>query len=255
MKTIDIDRLRRDEAAITQRFQSGQPFKYVLIDDFLRPDIARAIYDEFPHIDQSWIDSNGLHTRGKWAKRVFSGMAADFYREVNSPEFVGVLERITGIRNILEDRGLEGAGYHQVINGGFLNVHVDFNKHQGLDRRLNLIVYLNPYWREKYGGYLELWDMQRQARIENIAPSMNRCVIFETNEVSYHGHPVPLSVDGERTRRSLSVYYYTQGRDDITAAPEHNTLYRNTLGAGGAVRVFFNGVVHAGRKLLRAIRS
>lgn len=258
MQTINMDRLLREESAIEAEFRGKRPFKYVVIDNFLHDEAAWKIFREFPKIDQSWIDSNGLNTRGKWARRVFEGAAAQFYREVNSPEFIGFMERVTGIKNILEDRGLEGAGYHQIIDGGFLNVHVDFNKHDGLDRRLNLIVYMNPKWRSEYGGYLELWDMERKERIANIAPELNRCVLFETNEVSFHGHPVPLATGGPAgitTRKSLSVYYYTSGREDIPAASPHNTLYRNTQGAGGAIRVFLNGFVHAGRKLTKIFRS
>ena len=42
---------------------------------------------------------------------------------------------------------------------GFLNIHADFNKHPtlDLDRRLNVLIYLNKNWKESYGGNLELW--------------------------------------------------------------------------------------------------
>lgn len=254
MNVIDIDRLRRNEGAIAASF-CRKPFKYVVIDDFLQAAAARKIHSEYPAIDKSWESGSGLHTRGKWGKPTMAGTAAEaFYREVNSPEFFAWLSRITGIQNILEDPALSGAGYHQIIDGGFLNVHVDFNKlGSGLDRRLNLIVYMNPDWREEYGGFLELWDMERNVRIENISPNLNRCVIFETNEISFHGHPVPLNTGGRTTRKSLSIYYYTEGRDDIKVVEPHNTLYRNTQGSAGALRVFFNGIAHAGRKLLRSL--
>jgi Rps23 Pro-64 3,4-dihydroxylase Tpa1-like proline 4-hydroxylase len=51
---------------------------------------------------------------------------------------------------------------HQIVRGGKLGIHADYNyhKHYGLDRRLNLLVYLNKDWREEYGGHLELWDRQ-----------------------------------------------------------------------------------------------
>ncbi len=257
METIHLERLLRDEAAITKQFREQRPFRYVVIDDFLTPDMAMAILAEYPVVDQSWKSANGLNTRGKWTKTKDLGpVASAFYREINSPEFLVLLGRLTGIKDLLQDPDLSGAGYHQILDGGFLNVHVDFNKltDSGLDRRLNLIVYLNPDWQERFGGYLELWDMQARTRIENIAPAFNRCVVFETNEVSFHGHPVPLATGGATTRKSLSVYYYTKGRDDIEAAPTHSTLYRNTHGARGAARVFLNGVIHAGRKMLKALR-
>jgi Rps23 Pro-64 3,4-dihydroxylase Tpa1-like proline 4-hydroxylase len=43
-----------------------------------------------------------------------------------------------------------------------LRVHADFNKHRiyDLDRRINLLLYLNDDWHDEYGGHLELWDRQ-----------------------------------------------------------------------------------------------
>lgn len=253
MQTIDMDRLLREESAITASFGGRTPFKYVVIDDFLRRDEALKIFLEYPAIDKTWQSGAGLHTRGKWGQPVLAGTVAErFYKEVNSPAFLDYLGRVTGIPKLLEDPDLSGAGLHQIIDGGFLNVHVDYNRLGALHRRLNLIVYANPEWTESYGGYLELWDMQRKVRVGNIAPLLNRCVIFETNEVSFHGHPVPLNTGGRTTRKSLSIYYYTAEREAV--APEHNTVYVNTSGARGAVRLLLNGVAHAGRKLARAVR-
>ena len=41
-----------------------------------------------------------------------------------------------------------------------LKIHSDFYLHQYLkiDRRLNLLLYLNDDWKDEYGGHLELWD-------------------------------------------------------------------------------------------------
>ena len=57
------------------------------------------------------------------------------------------------------------------------------------------------------------------------ANSLETSVIFETNEVSFHGHPVPVRMHGTTTRKSLSIYYYTEGRIDISYLPNHTTVY------------------------------
>jgi hypothetical protein len=36
--------------------------------------------------------------------------------------------------------------------------------------------------------------------------------MFSTTDYSYHGHPDPLSCPPDRSRRSLALYYYTNGR-------------------------------------------
>jgi hypothetical protein len=110
-------------------------------------------------------------------------------------------------------------------------------------RRLNAILYLNKNWKEEYAGFLELWDMQRKVRIANIAPLFNRLVIFETNEISYHGHPVPLNTPDGMSRKSLAVYYYTMDRPAEQIAPEHNTVYTQTTGIKGYVKTAISSFV------------
>ena len=43
---------------------------------------------------------------------------------------------------------LFGGGLHELKDGGFLNIHCDFNKHpkMNLDRRINALIYLNHNW-------------------------------------------------------------------------------------------------------------
>jgi len=247
-----MDLLLQQQERLRREFDR-EPFKYIVIDNFLREDAAQSIFSEFPSVNRDWVDARGLHTQNKWTCPVVDkGVAAKFVLEVNSPEFLSFLESITGVPQILKDPTLLGAGYHQTTAGGFLNVHVDFNKHHddlGLDRRLNMIVYFNKRWNEANGGYLELWDMGEKKRLENISPVFNRCVIFETNEVSFHGHPVPVNVDQGESRKSLSIYYYSRGRSDILPVAPHNTIYVNTESWRGIPKIVVNGVKHAFRKL------
>lgn len=83
---------------------------------------------------------------------------------------------------------------------------------------------------KKCGGHLELWDQSDNKRqlVEKIAPSFNRCVIFETNEKPYHDHPQPLKTTNRITRKSLAAYYYTQSRPSCEIIPKHNTKFINT---------------------------
>ena len=72
----------------------------------------------------------------------------------------GALETITGIPKLLADATFEGGGMHVTGPGGRLDVHVDFNYSHDIKqhRRLNILVYLNPDWKEEWGGQIELWD-------------------------------------------------------------------------------------------------
>ena len=85
---------------------------------------------------------------------------------VSSPEFARVMERVTGIQNLLYDPGYHGGGTHDNLPGQGMLAHVDFNLHHttGYHRRCNAIIYLNKEWNEQWGGNLELhtdpWDFE-----------------------------------------------------------------------------------------------
>src|SRR3546814_10871992 len=64
-------------------------------------------------------------------------------------------------------------------------------------------------WEPAFGGDLELWDAGMKHRVRAVAPVFNRCVVFNTDSDSYHGHPDPLTCPEDRSRRSIALYYYT----------------------------------------------
>jgi hypothetical protein len=125
--------------------------------------------------------------------------------------FTFILSQLTGIDDLIVDAQMLGGGVHLVKPGGLLRVHADFRRHlsYNLERRLNLLFYVNDDWKDEYGGHLELWD-QSMARCERrVLPSANRCVVFNTSDKSYHGHPRPLTSPDGVLRRSIALYFYT----------------------------------------------
>jgi len=233
------------KAELTEAFTIARPFGWVKISNFLHDSALHQIQNEFPKVTSDWINASGLNTKRKWTQPAVAGsVAAQFYEDVNSPEFLELLSAITGIPRLLPDPDLFGAGYHQTFDGGYLNVHIDFNYHNKLhlDRRLNLIVYLNREWAPTWGGALELWDTTNKKMIAEVPPTENTAVLFATNDISYHGHPKPWNSGGRSARQSLSTYYYSNGRDDGADARPHSTRYVNTEGATGLFKAISNGV-------------
>jgi hypothetical protein len=155
--------------------------------------------------------------------------------ELNSAVFLRFLEELTGIEALLPDPHLAGGGLHQIERGGFLNVHADFNRlnRVGLDRRLNLLLYLNEHWDDAWGGHLELWSRDMSRCVERIAPALGTCVIFSTLSDAFHGHPDPLECPPDRTRSSIALYYYSNGRPTSEAKPQHSTLWQRRPGEAG----------------------
>jgi Rps23 Pro-64 3,4-dihydroxylase Tpa1-like proline 4-hydroxylase len=150
------------------------------------------------------------------------------YWELNGNPFLGILEKITAIDNLIADPHMFGGGVHQTSPGGYLKIHADFNKHPnfGLDRRLNLLIYLNDNWLPEYGGDLELWAPDMRRCVQKIAPTAGRCVIFQTTTTSFHGHPHPLTCPDDRGRKSIALYYYSNGRPEHEGSEPHKTLWQ-----------------------------
>src|SRR5207237_1002708 len=114
--------------------------------------------------------------------------------ELNAAAVLGALEALTGIAELRADGELEGGGLHQITPGGYLKVHADFNYHPTtrLHRRLNLLLYLNRDWEPGWDGDLELWGRDVSRCEKSITPVLNRCVIFATTDIAFHGHPRPV---------------------------------------------------------------
>jgi len=213
-------------------YRGAQPFPHIAIDDFVPDWVIDKLLEEFPAPGQiEWdLYTDGGNTQ-KLATRDELRMGPftrQFIGQLNGSAFITFLEGLTGIDGLLPDPHLEGGGLHQIERGGFLKVHADFNVHQRLrlDRRLNLLLYLNRGWHEEYGGHLELWNRDMSACARKILPVANRCVVFSTTDTSFHSHPQPLQTPAGVTRKSLALYYYSNGRPMSEQSPSHTTLYQ-----------------------------
>ena len=153
--------------------------------------------------------------------------------------FVTFLQDLSGINNLIPDPHYRGAGIHVTGQGGGLDVHADFNRYTrfGLDRRVNTLLYLNHDWPDAYGGHFELWPRNMSGCAGRVAPLFNRFVAFSTTDFSYHGHPSRMRLPAGRMRRSLALYYYTNGRPaneclNSRCRVLHSTLWQTPRGHG-----------------------
>lgn len=200
-------------------YQQAQPYPHIVIDGFLEEAIARQVLKEFPGIaDEGWI--HYLHVNEKKHGLNKMELLPPFIQQLigylNSPEVVQQLSELTGIQGLLADDSLEGGGLHQTARGGFLNVHADFTVHphrRRWRRRINLLIYFNEDWEAQYRGDLELWSRDMKACVTKVAPLFNRCVIFNTDEDSYHGLPDPIQCPEGQTRKSIALYYFTEEQE------------------------------------------
>jgi len=224
-------RLNYDPTALREKYLAAEPFPHIVLDGLFDDADLDAVLRDFPAPDaMKWRQFDTplekklgyYHETSRISKTV-----RDFLNDTNSFEMLLWIEGLTGIEGLIPDPYFGGGGLHQIEPGGFLKVHADFNVHPKLklDRRLNMLVYLNKDWREEYGGHLELWDRDGKSCRTKILPIFNRTVIFSTSDTSFHGHPHPLTSPPGTSRKSVSLYYYTAGRPEEERSAPHDTLF------------------------------
>lgn len=228
---------RTDRSALIARgerehetYVANAPFPHIVIDEFFEPDAMDGVLAEVDAIDRSkryakFLDRETGHNKFAFFPDAVGPKTDRLAQNLTSGPFLAYLERLTGIPNLIADPSYFGGGLHWIDNGGYLEVHADFNhlKKYNLARRINLLLYLNKDWKDEYNGHLELWDRPTMTKRKTVAPLFNRAVIFSTVQEALHGHPTPLSAPPGVARRSLALYYYTNTWEPAVQA--HTTLY------------------------------
>lgn len=228
--------VRESASEFARQFREAQPFRHVVIDHFLDDGFCSAICAQFPEFRNDHAINENSQVGGKATRESVRALGDAFLQMddlVRSPEFLGLVEGITGIRDLQYDPFYFGGGTHENRNGQDLDPHIDFNYHPvtGQHRRLNLIIYLNEGWQDEWGGSLQFhrnpYLEAAEDQIITVTPTRNRCVIFETTEHSWHGFE-RIELPPERkdiSRKSFAVYYYTDTRPESETAEEHSTIY------------------------------
>ncbi len=248
-EVVNAERLSKIAKDHREAYAQAVPFPHIAIDGIFPRRFLEAVSSELP--EKLTKDQNGcydpkkcVHDRRQNKKshvddennmglytRVFFGF-------LKSSTWVRFLEELSGIPSLIPDPTYRGSGLHFTASGGNLNVHADFNRNQKykLDRRVNTFVYMNNDWPDSYGGHLELWGRDMKSCYQKILPVMGRFVVFSSTDFSYHGHPQPQTCPEDRLRRSMALYYYTNGRpneeclDGDCRGKSHSTLFKKPEG-------------------------
>lgn len=229
-----VDRRAAQELGgdLQERYLQGDPFPHIMIDNFLPDSIARMFLDEFARLGErgdaaeTVFDRPTERLKRQYNPDQMSPAVRNLFYTFNSLPFIRILENITGIKGLIPDPYFRGGGFHEIPNGGHLSIHADFNHHvsMNLERRINLLIYLNEDWQPEYGGQLELWANDMSRCVHAITPVFNRAVMFNTTSFSNHGNPNPVQHPENRTRKSIALYYYTATWDDSKRS--HTTQFR-----------------------------
>ena len=233
---FDADECRGFGRSLANQYQTASPFPHIVIDDFLPSDLLEQIVADFPSTEgKAFFDRDQERFKFQLSPNDSdSAVVRNLFAELNGEAFVAFLEEMTGIDGLIPDPHFVGGGLHETKTGGHLGIHADFNIHEQLklERKLNLLIYLNKDWPDEFGGALELWDRGMKACERKVAPVFGRAVIFNTDLDSFHGHPDPLACPPDRSRRSIATYYYTAREEGLVALPKRNTNFQARPGQG-----------------------
>lgn len=208
---LDLDRLEREADVLAKEWQTADPFPHIALEDTLRwspSDVA-----SFPSVEwDQWNELGDQYQRNKRACddiSVIPEPMAGLIRQLSEPRFLRLLERITGIKQLIPDPYLKGGGLHLSGAGGILAPHTDFHYYRelGLYRRVNVLVYLNEGWTIEDGGNLQLFRKGEQEPTKTVVAKFGTLAAFGTDDRSVHGFPEPVA-EG-KWRRSVALYYYT----------------------------------------------
>src|SRR3954464_4412681 len=226
-----INPIDRDE--LRDRVRRDEPFPHFCIDNFLDEAFAERVLRAFPSFEEAarmGMMFSAVNEKGKIQvtdSSKFAEPIAELNRALMAPDTLEMLSYVFGLPGLLPDEELVGGGIHQTGPRGHLDVHIDFNyiETRKLHRRLNILIYFNKDWDPEWGGNIELWDKDVKVCHHSFLPVFNRCVVFETSEISYHGVSA-VRCPEDRSRKSFAAYYYTKEAPSHWDGEVHSTNFK-----------------------------
>ena len=222
------------------KYKNSEPYPHIIFKNFFNKEFLNEVLKEFPDLGKSKFSMKYANKNEvKFAnndKKKFKKNTKLLFQYLNSKKFLKFIKKISSIKEkILADQTLSGGGLHEIKKGGVLKVHTDFGKHptKNLDRRINVLIYLNKKWKKNYGGHLELWNKDMKKCVKRILPTFNTMVVFSTNDFTNHGHPNHLKCPKKTSRKSIATYYFSKGRpkNEIKNIYKKNTTdFKNRKG-------------------------
>ena len=214
--------------AAASEYRARTPYPYGCFDNFLPPEILDRVRDELHTLPEAerMFDRSQEKLKSQFVPERLPSYTRSLLYALNSRPFLMFLEELTGIDGLIPDPYFTGGGVHVVANGGHLDIHADFNHHAKLDleRRINVLIYLNRDWQEDWGGSFEVWKDDMTEKAASFVPLFNRMCCFNTGSTTMHGNPEPVNHPEGEPRMSIALYYYTATWDETRKA--HSTIFK-----------------------------
>jgi len=241
-----LNSLSKNSLSITRQWDQpiGTQTRHFIIDSFLNSDLCNKIYRAFPTNGDGFFSRESFRERKKTSANltIYNQILTDITYSFQDYRVIDAISNLVGFVDLEPDPKLYAGGLSMMLNGDFLNPHID-NSHdmsRTKYRRLNLLYYVTPNWSSQNGGSLELWDDQRRVPKE-IPAFQNRLVVMETNNKSWHSVN---KVNSSSTRCCVSNYFFS-------IHPPHETNYFHVTSFSGRPNERFKRVLGWGDNLVR----
>lgn len=204
-----LKRLRIAAPAASAEYHLPRTVKSFVVDELLPAELATAIATSFPPIEKLVLKSHLGELKYVGVQmNEYPGLLEETIYAFQQPEVVKMVGQICGLGGLIPDEHLYAGGISSMVEGHFLNPHLD-NSHDFERKRyraLNLLYYSTPGWKVDYGGNLELWDDGPKGQPRTIESRFNRLVVMRTDKTSWHSVS-PVRRPGPRT--CVSNYFFT----------------------------------------------
>lgn len=179
---LDFDKLRAAKV-------ETDPYLYMVVPGFLKPDSLSAVTRTFPKIDAG--GSHPLETLDD------TMTIREVIRELDGPEFQGIIGEKFGVDLEGRPKMYSLRGHTRAKDG---QIHTDSK-----DKIITVLVYLNQDWKQE-GGRLRILKNGHDVDdfVAEVAPDNGTLLIFKRSDHSWHGHH-PF----EGPRRSLQMNWMT----------------------------------------------
>ena len=215
-----------------------EPFQHIIIDNFFPSKFAKTASEAFgliPKTEWDYSNDDGIEVkcRTTWTSEFdIPDLLLPSIRLLNSSPVLKALSTRLSIPKLMPDPYFTGGGLNMTEKGGHLDIHIDGNYHDasGLNRRVNVLVYLTEGWSSDWGGEFGIYSDNGDVLVKSVPPLFNRCVIFDTHDQSYHGLPNPINFPSDNPRKSIILYYYTKAprpNDKVVVESPHSALWKS----------------------------
>lgn len=184
-------RLEAEADRLTAAFDAAESggVRYCWLDSLLPDDVMLAAFSLLPAL-AGMVRLKTLKER-KFVTAELDALAEPIRHLVmalNSRAVADIVARIIGVPFLETDPKLYNSGITAMVPGDFMCPHLDNSHDYDRTRRraVALIYYMAPFWRDDYGGSLELWGSDWRAQPRSVDFRGNRLVIMETTDRSWH---------------------------------------------------------------------